>query len=91
MWPVNMAQKAAKEKKNRERPLWARARMSRGGRTAPQSSKGRKLSSTMAASRQAASWGRMSILRPARYWVVNRASRRMGRAWVQQAERWLYR
>lgn len=45
----------------------------------------------MAVRTAAASEGRSIMLSPARYWVLNRASRRMGRAWVQQAERWLYR
>ena len=82
-----MAQKEAKEKKNRETPLWTRASHNRGGRAVPHPLPGKKLSSTIAANRQAASWGRRIMLRPARYWVVKMASRRRGRAWVQQAER----
>ena len=91
MCPVNMAQKAAKEKKNRQTPLWASSQAIRADRAAPQCSMGRKESSTTAVSTATAPWGSSRKLSPARYWVVNRASRRRGRAWVQQAERLLYR
>lgn len=86
---MNIAQKAAKEKKNRHSPHWASSQVSRAAKTSPQFSMGRKETSTMAVRTAAASRGRSIMLSPTRYWVVNRASRRMGRAWVQQAERWL--
>ena len=86
-----MAQKTAKEKKNREIPLWTRARVAILPSAMLQQAAGSRHSSTSPPSRQAASWGRRSMDSPARYWVVNRASRRMGRAWVQQAERLVYR
>ena len=91
MWPVNMAQKAAKEKKNRTTPLWASSHISREDIAAPQCSIGRKAISIMAVSTATATWGSSRKDSPARYWVVNRASRRVGRAWNQQAERLLYR
>ena len=84
-----MAQKAAKEKKNRQMPLWASSQVSRADRAAPQLPMGRKDTSTAAVSTPVTARGSSRKARPARYWVVNRASRRMGRAWVQQAERLL--
>ena len=91
MWPVNMAQKAAKEKKNRAVPLWTSSQRARAASASLQHSMGRKASSAAAVTRATAKWGSSRQDRPARYWVVNRASRRRGRACIMAADRLLYR
>ena len=91
MWPVNMAQKEAKEKKNRQVPLCTSSHRPREGRAQAQLSGGRRASSTARVRKATARWGSRKKDTPARYWVVNRPSRRMGRACIMQAERLEYR
>ena len=89
MCPVNMAQKAAKEKKNRQAPLWAKNHTARQGRASAHMVGGSRASSTSTPHRATAATGSSRKDSPARYWVTNRVSRRMGRACIMQAERLL--
>ena len=86
-----MAQKTAKEKKNRKVALCTTSQIPREGRTRPQASEGSRAISTISVSSATAKCGSRAKDSPARYWVVNRLSRRTGRACIMQAERLEYR
>ena len=69
--------------------LWAKNHTARQGRASAHMLGGSRASSTSTPHRATAATGSSRKDSPARYWVTNRVSRRMGRACIMQAERLL--
>ena len=82
MWPVNMAQNTARQKKNMDTAVWARNHQAtRPGMAAPATAWAHRVMRAMARS------GARKKARPDSQLVRNSPSRRMGRAWSIPVER----